>query len=70
MSNISSRNGTPEEMKARGEAFRAAVAKSRLSLIDFGAKTGLSRNQMYRLSKGQKPTAEQEVRIDTVLKGN
>lgn len=68
MARIGERNGTPEEMKARGDAFRARVLAKGISLNDFETLAGLSRNQVYRLTKGQRPTAEQQARIDRALK--
>ena len=67
MAKIGERNGTIEEMRARGDALRARLVEKGISLNDFGDLTGLSRNQVYRLTKGQQPTADQQVRIDGVL---
>ena len=67
MSKIDDRNDSPEEVKARGEALRARIARVGLSLSKFAQKAGLSRHQMYRLTRGQKLTQEQERRLSELL---
>jgi len=69
MSKIGDRNGTPEEMRTRGDTLRDKIMRSGLSFKDFEQEAELSRNQVYRLLKGQKPTAEQEARILVALRG-
>ncbi|MDP9024951.1 MAG: helix-turn-helix transcriptional regulator [Candidatus Eremiobacteraeota bacterium] len=47
------------DAQVRAVMLRARLAELGLTLAEFGRRSGLSRNVVYRLSKGGKPTPEQ-----------
>lgn len=51
----------------RAAELRKRIADHGLTLAGFGRKAGLSRNVVYRLTKGGKPTPEQAAKIAGAL---
>jgi len=51
----------------RAAELRKRIADDGLTLAGFGRKAGLSRNVVYRLAKGGKPTPEQDKKIAGTL---
>lgn len=48
------------ERQARAADFARRLAATGLSITDFQRRSGLSRNVIYNLSKGQKPASEHQ----------
>lgn len=59
---------TTEKREERGMRLRSRMKELDLSPTQLALRTGLSRSQIYRLSKGQEPTPEQQGRLDTALR--
>lgn len=57
------------ETKARAEAFAQRLAATGLTKTQFQLRSGLTRNVIYNLSKGQKPSSpDQAAALDNAFK--
>ncbi|TAM58898.1 hypothetical protein EPN52_09680 [bacterium] len=56
-----------EQERQRAEAFRRRVAAAGLSFAEFSRRTGISRNIVYRLTKGQKPKPADQTKLEATL---
>lgn len=56
------------QSREREMAFRKRLAELGLTLAEFRRRSGLTRNIVYRLSKGGKPSMEQAAKMDAVLR--
>jgi predicted transcriptional regulator len=56
-----------EESAARASALRKRLAERGLTIAEFRRRSGLTRNVVYALSKGKKPSDEQQSKISIVL---
>ena len=56
-----------KEYEARALEFRRRLREAGISIAEFARRSGLTRNVVYRLSKGQHPKSEQHERIERVL---
>jgi transcriptional regulator with XRE-family HTH domain len=54
----------------RAEEFRARLIARGLTLAELGRRIGISRNVLYRLSKGRAPKAAVHERIEALLAEN
>lgn len=50
----------PGEREARAEEFARQLKATGLTLIEFQRASGLTRNVLYNLSKGQRPSSPQQ----------
>jgi predicted transcriptional regulator len=50
------------EKEQRARAFRERLAATGLSITEFQHESGLTRNVVYNLSKGQKPSSAEQAR--------
>lgn len=57
------------DAKNREDALRKRLTELGLTLAEFRRRSGLSRNVVYRLSKGGAPNPEQADRMNAVLQG-
>jgi len=48
------------EREHRAKAFRERLVETGLTITDFQRQSGLTRNVVYNLSKGQKPSSEEQ----------
>jgi hypothetical protein len=55
------------DAQVRRAALRARLADLGLTVAEFRRRTGLTRNVVYRLSKGGKPTPDQAGKMKGVL---
>jgi len=49
-----------QEKQERAQAFQEKLAATGLRLLQFAKEAGFTRNVMYNLSIGQKPTSEEQ----------
>jgi transcriptional regulator with XRE-family HTH domain len=56
-----------EEEELRATEFRRRLAAAGLTLAEFSRKSGVTRNIVYRLTRGQKPKASDQEKIEAVL---
>jgi len=57
-----------DEAKMREVALRKRLSELGLSLAEFRRRAGLSRNVVYRLSKGGKPSPDQAAKMEPILR--
>lgn len=57
-----------EEHETRAAVLRERIKKAGLTIAEFRRRAGLSRNVTYAISKGRKPTADEQRRIDSALR--
>lgn len=57
----------PDAARERAAKLRARISTAGLTIAQFQRKSGLSRNVVYCLAKGQKPKPDQQAKIDGVL---
>jgi transcriptional regulator with XRE-family HTH domain len=56
-----------QTFQQRALNLRGRIKAAGLSLAEFQRRSGLSRNVVYNLARGQKPNVEQELKIETAL---
>lgn len=63
--NSRTKSGNYEQ--SRATALRLRIKQAGLTIAEFQRRSGLTRNVVYALAKGKRPSAEQEKRIDETL---
>lgn len=54
---------TDTEREERARIFRERLAATGLSITQFQRQSGLTRNVVYNLSKGQRPSSPEQARL-------
>jgi hypothetical protein len=56
-----------DEARQRAAALRARISAAGVTIAQFQRKSGLSRNVVYCLAKGQMPKPDQQAKVDAAL---
>lgn len=55
------------QAKQRAAQLRQRISAAGLTIAQFQRKSGLTRNVVYALAKGKKPSAQQQAAIDATV---